>query len=182
MQEEHYLHDIWTAYFHDPSLPDWTTRSYVRLCDVSSVEDFASLRQALLDKVPNGMFFLMREHVFPCWDDKHNIDGGCLSVKLPKAMAEGFWNDLCARVLGEVLWIQQSAGGDSPVNGVSISPKTYYSIIKVWLSRQCDPSQFDLPPGYKGELLYKPNRDTIRDSQTTTQTVLACSPEVPNTV
>lgn len=204
--DPYYFDEGWTAYFHDPADPDWTTGSYVRLCNVSSTEDYASLRYALKDKVAKGMFFLMREEVFPCWDDAHNIDGGCLSMKLPKTEAPLFWDALCQRVLGGCLtsasasrfhfttkcddkgekeYKQDGEEGDDEnecdiINGVSISPKTYFSIVKVWTSREIPATALHLPRGLHGEVLYKPNRDTIRDSQTASSAP-GHAPGVPDT-
>ena len=42
--EPRYLNDVWTLYFHTPDDPDWTLSSYVRLTDVSTVEDFTGPR------------------------------------------------------------------------------------------------------------------------------------------
>jgi hypothetical protein len=89
-QEPHYLDEVWTLYFHEPSDTDWNTSSYLRVADVSSLEDYASVRHALRGYTVHGMLFLMREHIFPCWDDKNNIEGGCLSIKMPKQALEGF--------------------------------------------------------------------------------------------
>jgi len=179
--DSYYLDDTWSLYFHDPGDPDWTTRGYVRLPDVASAQDLASVWRTLRSRVTRGMFFLMREHIFPCWDDKYNIDGGAVSVKLPVAAAEAFWWEACVRMLGGTLarWhenrVVPSEDYPSPecvvtlsdpadiVNGLSISPKASHAVVKVWLSQ--DPVTagvaLDLPRGYYGEPLYRANRDII---------------------
>jgi hypothetical protein len=172
VQPHNYLDDIWTYYFHDPEDPDWNTMSYKRLIDISSVEDYASARSCLRGKVPRGMFFLMREHVFPCWDDKYNIDGGCLCIRIPKHAVETFWDEICLRLIGELLLLPVAPGDDKRmssmdcVNGASVSPKTYYAIVKIWVSRDIDPVRLDLPVGFQGEVMYKPNREFIHACQT----------------
>jgi len=157
--EDAFLDEVWTVRFHDPEDPDWTTPSYVRLADVASAGDFAELCLALRGKVAAGMFFMMREHVFPCWDDRANLEGGCVCIKLPKAQAQGFWEALCARALTEEL-------GEG-VNGVSVSPKSVYSIAKVWTVHRLDGSALEslkkkLPTGFVGDLLFRANRENIQ--------------------
>lgn len=175
-----FLDEVWTLYFHDPRDPSWTIPSYVRLGDVASAADFASVKQALRGKLPHGMFFLMREHIFPCWDDKFNIDGGCVSIKVPKtaSVVEGFWDELCCRTLEETLELRRErrAGKDDSekdpplpplVNGLSISPKAFHSIVKIWVSREVrEPRRaLDIPPGFCGDVVYKSNLDIIRMCQ-----------------
>jgi len=125
------------------------------------------------------MFFLMREHVFPCWDDKYNIDGGCVTLKVPKPEVHNVWAYLTARLVDNALLKGEEEGEDaSIVNGISVSPKSYYCIVKVWLAREVDAQRdLNLPRGYHGDVLYKANRDTIRASQTTTQ--VACPAPAP---
>jgi hypothetical protein len=100
---EVYLDDTWALWFHDPDDPDWTNASYVQIAAISSANNFWAVQSLLSDKVQNGMFFLMREHVFPCWDDPYNAQGGCLSVRVPNQEATKFWEDLCTSMLSDNL-------------------------------------------------------------------------------
>ena len=162
--EPHFLDEVWTLYFHEPSDDNWTMPSYLRVCDISSIEDYAAVRYALKNNVSDGMFFLMREHVFPCWDDKNNLEGGCVSIKLPKKGVETFWHELCVRVLSETL--AKKSEDAQVINGVSVSPKLFYSIVKIWLAEERSPSDFDIPPGFSGEIVFKRSRDFIKACQT----------------
>ena len=76
------LNDIWSIYFHDPNDKDWTMKSYHHLSMLSTVDDFWVVHKAMQDKVADGMFFIMREYIFPCWDDPENKEGGCFSIKV----------------------------------------------------------------------------------------------------
>lgn len=162
----HYIDDTWTLHFHDASDSDWTHSSYVRVADVSSLEDFAAMQLALRDRVAGGMFFVMREHVFPCWDDPNNIEGGCVTVRVAKQHAEQVWNEVVLHALCDAVW----TGGDGDianvVNGVSISPKAVYAIIKIWVSAEVNPADvvFSTNPRVRsllGHVMYKPNREYI---------------------
>ena len=164
---EHYLDDVWSYHFHDPDDSRWTLESYTRLADVSSVEGFWPVHAATLPYLARGIFFVMREHVFPCWDDPHNIDGGCLSMKVLKDDVPAFWEHLLLHALCDTLVAAPDAASDRPsVNGLSASPKRFFCIIKVWLAdcRRTCREDFRLPPGYSGEVLFKLNRDNMRDN------------------
>jgi hypothetical protein len=171
-QEEHMLHDTWTLYFHEPSDTDWTMASYVRLEQLSSVESFWQVHEAVKKYLNRGMFFLMREHVFPCWDDPSNVEGGCISIKVLKDDLEAFWEEAVTRMLGESL-IRPPRAGDADdddswaiVNGVSTSPKRYFCICKIWLKdgTKTDKKNFFLPGKFHGEPLYRSNAENIRQN------------------
>lgn len=181
------LQDVWTLYFHDPNDVDWNLSSYVRLGDISSVADYWDYRTATASYLSRGMFFVMREHVFPCWDDKMNINGGCLSMKVLKDDMPIYWDNLLVHMLGERLFdpkrndedggkndrdgVKQTKDDDdededawSVVNGLSVSPKRYFCIIKIWLrdEKHKDAADFRLPQGYVGEVLYKANSCNLK--------------------
>jgi Eukaryotic initiation factor 4E len=172
---EHILHDTWTLYFHEPSETDWTMSSYVRLEEISSIESFWQVHEGVRRYLSKGMFFLMREHVFPCWDDPGNIQGGCISIKVLKEDIEAFWEEAVVRMLGERF--VKDDGGDtalmtadkavwSLVNGISTSPKRYFCICKVWLKEGLltEKQFFRLPATYHGEPLYRSNAENIRQN------------------
>lgn len=167
--DEHILHDTWTLYFHEPSDQNWTMASYVRLDQISTIESFWQVHEGVRKYLSRGMFFLMREHVFPCWDDPNNINGGCISIKVLKDDIEAFWEEAVVRMLGERL-VKKNAGipddGWSCVNGISTSPKRFFCICKIWLKEGTiiDSHNFALPGKYHGEPLYRSNMDNIRQN------------------
>lgn len=163
--EDPLFHDVWTFYVHAPDDVDWTLGSYVRLGDAASVSDFWSVHAAVRRYLHRGMFFVMREHVFPCWDDKYNQRGGCLSIKVPRDEVLACWEHLVTHLMGERLVVDP--GGWDAVNGISCSPKRFFCIVKIWLrdDSHTDRTRFRLPPGYHGEVLYKSNSDNIRLNQ-----------------
>ena len=162
MEEHHWLQDVWTFYFHDPEDQRWTLESYRRLGDAASVEDFWELQGAVAPHVRAGMFFAMREHVFPCWDDKHNIDGGCISIKVPVDVAPAAWELLLKRAIGETLVVDDSSWAS--LNGISISPKRGFCIVKIWMAddRHATRAHVRLPEDYRGEVVFRSNRDNMQ--------------------
>lgn len=165
--EPNYLNDLWTLYFHDPSDSDWTMKSYKRLGNLSTIEEFWQHHNCYIDKVHQGMFFLMREHVFPCWDDPNNIDGGCLSIKVLKENMKSFWEDICMKLLGETLLIDENKNDWEKITGISTSPKKHFCIIKIWLKDDtlADKKYFDVLQNYYGDFIFKLNRDNINQDQ-----------------
>ena len=139
---EVFLDDTWSLYFHDPQDVDWRLTSYVKITDISSATEFWGVNAAVGSRIGNGMFFLMREHVFPCWDDKYNIQGGCLSIKVANDAVARTWRELCSEMLSEGMEAECAAlaaehgasGAAVEINGISVSPKYNFAIIKLWLS------------------------------------------------
>ena len=160
---ELYLNDIWTVYFHDPNDTDWTHSSYINLGNISTVDDFWNHHVGYREHAHKGMFFIMREHVFPSWDDPCNLTGGCLSIKVLKDDMNKFWEDLAIKMLGEDLLVDGYKDKWSCVNGISTSPKKHFCIIKIWLQNDelSNKSFFNLLLDYHGDILYKSNQDNI---------------------
>jgi len=161
MTDDILLNDLWTIYFHDPSDTDWTNQSYLRVGDLASVDDYWAHANAWGTQVYQGMFFIMRDGIFPCWDDSSNIDGGCLSIKIMKEHMSEFWPDTVMKLLGETLL---KSNHSSQINGVSMSPKKHFCILKIWIKTpELTKESFDILPKYHGDIIYKSNRDNIEN-------------------
>jgi len=163
VNDEVILNDLWSFSFHDPLNNDWTFSSYTKVMDVGTVQDFWLVHDTFEQKIHLGMFFLMREHIFPCWDDALNITGGCLSIKVLKADVPAFWRELCIRLLGETLIVDEKKTQFDQVNGISTSPKKHFCIIKIWLRTHelSNKVFFNIPSAYYGDILYKANVDNM---------------------
>lgn len=162
--EEVFLNDVWVMYFHDPFDVDWTNKSYHRMGDISTVADFWDHMKSLQKHVQNGMFFLMREHVFPCWDDPENIKGGCLSMKVLKEDIVHFWQHLSMQLVGETLLKPEHRDKHwNDVNGISVSPKKNFCIVKIWLRDPVVENKdwYDVLKVYHGDIMFKLNHDSI---------------------
>lgn len=161
MSEDHLLNDTWTLYFHSAADSDWNTSSYKRIGEICSVEDFCNVYAELSAHLHKAIWFLFREHIFPMWDDSENLHGGCLSFKVLKQDAAVFWKHIGSRLLGETLLKEEHSELWSKVNGISISPKKHFVIIKIWTACQVSVDQFDIGCIYDGEVFYKPNLESI---------------------
>lgn len=165
---ETFLNDVWSVYFHDPKDSDWTYESYKRMGNVSTVEEFLAYCDILRPYVVHGMFFVMREHIFPCWDDPGNVNGETVSMKILKEHVGKTWESVACSVLGETFMADRKYW--SYVNGISISPKRSFCIIKIWMAKPGLVNNRDdafIPHDYTGELVRSANADNIKNNNKT---------------
>ena len=154
-----YLNDIWSLYFHDPYDPNWDDKSYKFICTISSVNEFCNVYSAFKDLFQKGMFFIMREHIMPRWEDENNKNGGCFSYKLNKSMLDEKLFEICSQILGETLG--KTDEYSSNINGVSISPKKNYYIIRIWIkdNKYASKNNYNIIVPKFSTLMYKNHSD-----------------------
>jgi len=129
----HYLSGKWVLWAHLPHDTDWTIRSYKKIMKISSVEEIIKLNDALPEKlIKNCMLFLMRDGINPMWEDPKNKEGGCFSFKVGNKYVGKVWEKLSYSIVGET--ITKNEKMLNIVNGITISPKKSFCIIKVWLA------------------------------------------------
>ena len=136
---KHLTNTKWIVWYHNPSDKNWGLDSYKDIIEISSIEDFWVLKNSwdkCLPKIYEGMFFLMRKTktgcIYPQWEDKHNRKGGYWSFKVSKDLAEEAWFNLMMFTLGEC--VVGDVNDIRYINGISISPKKNFCIIKIWNS------------------------------------------------
>ncbi len=158
-EEQHFLNDNWILYFHDPFDSNWEKDSYKEICKIDTIESFWQINNLLEDKIEIGMFFLFREHIFPLWDDDYNKDGGALSIKILKTDSYNCWTDTAIKVLSENLLKEDINNAFAEeINGISVSPKKTFCIIKIWTktTQLCETEQFNIIDKYHGKILFAP--------------------------
>jgi hypothetical protein len=116
---KHLLNDTWILYAHLPHDTDWTLNSYKQILKISSAEE-----------IQNCMLFLMRKHIKPIWEDENNKNGGCFSYKINNKYVSDIWRKLSCLLVGESLINEKMT---NKVNGITISPKKHFCIIKIWM-------------------------------------------------
>jgi len=130
---QHSLIDKWNLYYHLPHDKTWALSSYTIIMNsIDTVEKVISLNESIHENVvKNCMLFVMREGITPMWEDPRNRNGGCFSYKvINKAVAE-VWRNLFYCLCGESLCIDDKH--NIHINGITISPKKNFCIIKIWL-------------------------------------------------
>jgi hypothetical protein len=128
----------WTIYFHSPEETKWTLNTFVSLGSMKTWGQFWSIMEVLKpESFSDGMFFLMRDPAPPLWESHHHIRGGCYSFRCPKKEApDVYLTYIIASMLNGV-----THDTNNKINGISISPKRGFNIIKLWNSD----NQFDKP-------------------------------------
>ena len=133
MANEHPLNTLWTLWYHVPNDKNWDKNSYKKIMDIKTIEDYWRIHNNLKPKhLEHGMFFLMRENIFPLWEDDKNKNGGCWSFKIDKKKIYNTWIDLSISLLGENL--MNDIDNSIYINGMTVSPKKGFCILKIWNS------------------------------------------------
>ncbi len=129
----HKLQDDWTLWAHLPHDTDWTAKSYKKILTFNSVEAIIALCETIPEKMVNNcMLFLMRKGIVPMWEDTKNKNGGCFSYKVSNKCVAGVWKTLSYILVGESLTEDKKL--KALINGITISPKKNFCIIKIWLA------------------------------------------------
>ena len=131
------LHSTWVLWYHDIKNTEWTLDSYIKVAEFNTIEDFWKLYTYINNKpqlITNGMFFLMRENILPIWEDTSNINGGYWSFKISIHSITHAWNEISMALIGEN--ILKNRENMYTINGISISPKKNFCIIKIWNSEK----------------------------------------------
>jgi hypothetical protein len=126
------LNTNWCLWYHSINDSSWKNNSYKNLYTISNLYDVKSIND-IIQKIhlQNGMFFIMREDIFPTWEDPDNREGCCISFKIPGHVLVQQWNSLLNRVLTEDILKDKDRSND--INGISIAPKKEFNIVKLWL-------------------------------------------------
>lgn len=131
-KKQHILDDSWILWGHLPHDIDWSFASYKEIMTMKTMEDILALYENFPDTlIKNCMLFLMRNNIQPTWEDPKNKKGGCFSYKINNKNIATCWKNLSYVLLGETLVESNIC---KKINGITISPKKNFCIIKIWLS------------------------------------------------
>jgi len=129
----HELSDAWIIWAHLPHDTDWSLKSYMKIYEFNTVEQAITIAETLPPVlVTNCMLFLMRKGINPIWEDERNRNGGCFSYKIPNKDVPDAWKQLSYSMVGETMSDNKKLLPH--INGITISPKKNFCIIKIWLS------------------------------------------------
>ena len=123
------LNDTWVLWCHDIKDTNWGKDSYVKVFSFNTIEDFWKLYKNLTS-IDSIMLFLMKEGIFPLWEDPQNKEGGCWSFKIKKKDNYITWKNLSMALVGN--WLSDNETLASNINGISFNPHLYNSVIKIW--------------------------------------------------
>ena len=136
MDSCHPLGTSWTLYCHLAHEKKWDLASYIIITDnIDTVEKLIAITERLSENtIKHSMLFLMKTGITPMWEDKGNRNGGAFSYKILTKTVPEVWKELMYRICGNTLMIDSN--NMSHINGITISPKRSFSIIKCWMMDQ----------------------------------------------
>ena len=154
-----WLNDSWSLYFHDPLDPNWSHSGYKKLFHLNSISEFWMMITQISDCLQDGMFFLMRDHIFPKWNDDENKNGGFISIKILKEKMSTFCEKSLLDLVNESLMVEEYREHSNLINGISFSPKKNFCIVKIWLksTKIKNYEYFNINEEYHGTVLFKAN-------------------------
>ena len=129
-------HDLlgkWDVYYHLPLDKNWDLGSYKAIMkSVGVAEDAIALNENISEHIVKySMLFVMRAGITPMWEDAKNRTGGCFSFKVLNKQVFEVWKALFYAVCGETVFAKTEH--NRHVNGITVSPKRNFCIVKVWM-------------------------------------------------
>jgi len=124
------LTNKWVLWFHSLKNPNWDNKSYIKVIEIKTLLDYKLLEDVLrINHLQNGMFFLMKNDIFPTWEDPKNRLGGCISFKYDNNILKEWLKTLLLCVTNNLF----KKNNIDEINGLSIAPKKEFNIVKIWI-------------------------------------------------
>lgn len=144
----------YTLWSHDINNKFWDIGSYKKLVTVDNASGFwRVINNFSKIGVKFNHFFLMKNDVEPTWEHKDNRNGGVCSFKIELCRSADVFEYLSIKMVSGCL----SSNSDD-INGISLSPKNNWAIIKIWNKD----SKYDLSKTLMPEILGKYSNLGIR--------------------
>jgi len=119
----------WSLYWHSSEGRDWSIRSFTSFGAMKTWREFFTTLDTLkLDTLSDGMFFLMQDPIPPLWENCANVYGGAYSIRIPKHSAGAAFQHYAIAAMHS----ECTTDPANVINGLSISPKKGYNIVKLW--------------------------------------------------
>ena len=158
----------YTMYYHDVSDENWDKDSYRTIYTFGTLNDVVKL-QNTISNYTSGMFFLMRDPIFPLFEDDANLNGGYWTYKIPKKDMNKIWMEMVGRFVCN--GITKDPKHSLLINGISISPKITNCILKIWTNdsrvQQTSILSSDVNKLLNMECYYRPHVENLMNYQAT---------------
>lgn len=133
-KEKFDLNSNWSLWIHELNNDSWDNDSYKKIYECKNIYDYNILKEVIkTQNLQNCMFFLMRNNIYPMWEDPENRDGCSASFKVPLKDIKNEWDNLILKIISED--IHNDINNFNNITGVSISPKKEFNIIKLWFNK-----------------------------------------------
>lgn len=136
MKSTNKLQCRWDMFYHLPHNTNWDLSSYKRITSgIETVEEVILLNYTIPENIiKTCMLFIMREGITPLWEDPQNRNGGCFSFKILNKFVFDVWKNVYYSLIGGNLFKSQYRILEQKINGITISPKKNFCILKIWMS------------------------------------------------
>ena len=126
------LNNNWTCWIHYQNDNIWTLDRYQSITTFSNLKDAVLFIENLDENIiKKSMLFFMKDSILPLWESEDNINGGCFSYKINNINIVNIFKILLYKILGNTLTSDENILNN--INGISISPKKNFCIIKIWM-------------------------------------------------
>lgn len=148
------LNNNYIIWSHDISNKEWDLESYSKLCNIDNVSTFWRVFNNL-NKLGYRYkhFYFMKDDTEPLWEHENNRDGGVCSFRVDINSSLDVFEYLSVAMLTNNL-----NDNSDDINGISISPKNSWAIIKIWNKD----SKNDLTKTLKKDILNKYSNISVK--------------------
>ena len=127
------LNSKWTLWIHLPHDTNWEINSYKKIYTFDYLEQAVCLLNYIEENlVINCMLFIMRGDIKPIWEDEKNKNGSCYSYKINNKVVYNIWKSMALLMISENILNETDI--QENINGITVSPKKNFCIIKLWFS------------------------------------------------
>ena len=136
------LNNNWTCWIHYQNDNIWTLDRYQNITSLVNLKDAVLFIENLDENIiKKTMLFFMKDSILPLWESEDNIKGGCFSYKISNINIVNIFKNLLYKIIGNTLSSDENTLNN--INGISISPKKNFCIIKIWMRNKNDVTDHD---------------------------------------
>jgi len=136
------LNNEWNCWIHYQNDNNWTIDGYKNITKFINLKDTILFMENLDDNIiKKSMLFFMKDPILPLWESEDNINGGCFSYKINNNSIVDIFKTLLYKIVGNCITNDETLLKN--INGISISPKKNFCIIKIWIKNKNEIKNFD---------------------------------------
>lgn len=122
------LNTGWSVWIRAKSEKSWKIDGYNNAYNFKTIEDFWGLMKCIKEFNPYDEMYFMRENIQPIYEDKENINGGQISIMLPRKNIMDNFYEIISTILCET-----SCNHPMQINGIVAILRSKNIIFKIWI-------------------------------------------------
>lgn len=144
----------WTLWYHEKNNRNWDKLSYTKIFEIKTIKDLWGVYNNI-NNFDAQLYFLMKNDIFPLWEDTNNRSGGCWNFVIPRGISKDVWKNLSLLLVG--LTINKKNSNDG-ICGISIHPRREETFIKIWTNKpESNLEEYNIPELKKIKLICDKN-------------------------